>query len=59
MQVIGDFIGLGANERLANAVDRTVKRIDGNTAKLLGKALPKARIVMLPKPTAPTDKVFP
>ncbi len=59
VQVIGDLVGLGANQRRFDAVDRGIELVDGDIGKLRRKDFLEARIIVLPESDAAANLVFP
>ena len=59
MQVVGHFVGIGADERALDLVHRTIERVQRHVAELGRECLLKQRIEMLPEAAAAADEVLP
>jgi hypothetical protein len=59
MKVVGDFVGVGADERALDLVDSAVEIFERHVSELVGKIAPKLRIEVLPEGAAAPDHVLP
>ena len=59
MQVVGHLVGVGADERALDAVDRAVERVQRNGLELPEERLLQPRIEVFPEAAAPADEILP
>ena len=59
MQIIGDLVGIRADQGAFNLVDRAVKGLEPCLPELIWKTIPQNRVKMLPERAAAADDIFP
>ena len=59
MQIIGDFIGVRANQRAFHLIDRAIESVEPYLSELIRKPILQNRVKVLPKRAAAADDIFP
>ena len=59
MEVIGDLVGIPADQRALHLVDRAVKGLEPYLPELIREGIPQNRVKMLPERAAAADQIFP
>ena len=59
MQVVGDFICIGANQRTLYFVDGPVEGVQADRAKLAGESFLQLGVEIFPEAAAASNQVFP
>ncbi len=59
VEVVGHLVGVGADERALDLVDRPVELLEGHRAELLGEGCLEQRVVVPPEGARAADQVLP
>src|ERR1700730_7672946 len=59
MEVIGDLVGIRADQRALHLVDRAIEGLEPNLSELVGEGIPQNRVKVFPEGAAAADHIFP
>src|SRR3982074_1900328 len=59
MEVIGDLVGIRADQRPLHLIDRAIEGLEPNLSELVGEGIPQNRVKVFPEGAAAADHIFP
>src|ERR1700724_2070755 len=59
MEVIGDLVGIRADQRALHLVDRAIEGLEPNLSELVEEGIPQNRVKVFPEGAAAADHIFP
>ena len=59
VQIVGDFVGICADQRAFDLINRPIKLVQRDLLELVRETLPEQRVVVLPEGAAPSDLILP